>query len=386
MVSVATFACRTPREILIDLLKECGIAIPTGFNWSGKLTEMGYRFAAFIDASDNSSRFMGNFERIAAMADEAGQVALYSVMANHRPLEGLKNGYARACWAFLNDRETFRRAEEVRFTDEHRRGRMWSGVLTEPGLQLNASNDAIDRFKKSVIAELECANVHVDIFDRQRATFNDENFQIAQVTVYRDGRPEDVPDFHDGKLTWRSRRPVYEAALTYESATGIVETVAQNTEIRKNLLRIFVRTLLGSAAEEHELPLREYNLDGLLRVFDFPTDPEDEIESVRVTMLRLKPLNSQGERITLECSRSSPHTIWTMASENFGFSNPLLNGWTATQAKLVIRFRPAEGRGRRKTLPVTITTPAGCDLKERTNVERLVGEKYLRRWKILADV
>jgi hypothetical protein len=386
MISVARFASRTPSEILINFLAECEIAVPTGFNWSAKLTELGRRVEAFVDASDNSSRFLGNLERIAAMADEPGQVALYSVMTNHRPLDNLQNGHARACWAFLNDRATFRRAEEVRFTDEHRRGRIWSGVLTEPGLQLQTSKDVIETFKKAVIAELKSANVHVDVFDRQRAAFDDEKFQIAQVTVYRDGRPEDVPDFLDGKFTWRSRRPVYEAALTYESATGIVEAVAQNTEIRKNLLRIFVRTLLGSATEEHELPLREYNLDRLLRVFDFPTDPEDGIESVRVAMLRLKPVHSQGERITLECSRSSPHTIWTMASENFGFSNPLLSGWTVTQAKLVIRFRPAKGSGRGKTLPVTITMPAGCDLKERTSSERLIGEKYLRRWNILADV
>jgi hypothetical protein len=30
--------------------------------------------------------------------------------------------------------------------------------------------------------------------------------------------------------------------------------------------------------------------------------------------------------------------------------------------------------------------PHGCDLKDRTERERIVGEKYLQRWKLLKDV
>jgi hypothetical protein len=30
--------------------------------------------------------------------------------------------------------------------------------------------------------------------------------------------------------------------------------------------------------------------------------------------------------------------------------------------------------------------PAGCDLKDRTERERMIGEKYLRRWGIVRDV
>jgi hypothetical protein len=41
---------------------------------------------------------------------------------------------------------------------------------------------------------------------------------------------------------------------------------------------------------------------------------------------------------------------------------------------------------RGRTLPLTISMPNGCDLKDRTEVERLVGDKYLRRWGILENV
>jgi hypothetical protein len=30
--------------------------------------------------------------------------------------------------------------------------------------------------------------------------------------------------------------------------------------------------------------------------------------------------------------------------------------------------------------------PHGCDLKDRTERERMIGEKYLRRWGIVRDI
>ena len=98
------------------------------------------------------------------------------------------------------------------------------------------------------------------------------------------------------------------------------------------------------------------------------------------------PIDTVGERVTLECMRQATRTIWQMAQERFGTNNPLLGGWVVTQAKLTIRFHPEAGSGRGKTLPLTITMPHGCDLKDRTERERMIGDKYLRLWGMLRDV
>jgi hypothetical protein len=37
-------------------------------------------------------------------------------------------------------------------------------------------------------------------------------------------------------------------------------------------------------------------------------------------------------------------------------------------------------------LPVKITMPNRCDLKSRTERERLIGEKYLARWGLLKEI
>ena len=118
----------------------------------------------------------------------------------------------------------------------------------------------------------------------------------------------------------------------------------------------------------------------------FPTDPADGIESVRVNQIRLMPIDSVAERVTLECTRQSSVTIWDMDRERFHSANPLSDGWVVTQSKLTIRFHPRTGSRRGRTLPLTITMPHGCDLKDRTERERMVGNKYLRSWGILRDI
>jgi hypothetical protein len=66
--------------------------------------------------------------RVAALADEPGQNALAERRAGPRDsfdtLEGPNN---RSLWVFLNEPDRFRLAEEVRYNDERRRGRSWSG-------------------------------------------------------------------------------------------------------------------------------------------------------------------------------------------------------------------------------------------------------------------
>lgn len=84
--------------------------------------------------------------------------------------------------------------------------------------------------------------------------------------------------------------------------------------------------------------------------------------------------------------RLASRTIWDMARERFGATDPLSGGWVVTQAKLSIYFQPDAASRRGRTLPLTITMPHGCNLKDCTERERMIGEKYLRRWGIVRDV
>lgn len=174
--------------------------------------------------------------------------------------------------------------------------------------------------------------------------------------------------------------------MIYEPATGVIEVVAQDRHSRVDLARLFARNLLAKEFTQERVPVRRFDLSVLAQPFVFPTDLADNIDSVRVNLLRLMPIDGFGERVTLEVMRDSKMTIWEMATQRFGDSTPLLGGWSITQARFTIRFKPEAGASRGKTLPLTITKPHGCDLKDRTERERKIGERYLRRWGFLQDL
>jgi hypothetical protein len=388
MSSITTFMQRVPSEILRSYFSKTGLIADTTIDWSAKPKTLAASMRKIQSdmREEAHARLQNDVERICAMSDEPGQVALLGVALDHHPLRGLPNAVARSAWLFVNDPVLFRRGEEARNSDESRGGRHWSGYEGELGLTLRTSATALEAFKTAVREHYKSQNVHVDLFERKKTTFENETFRIMQATIYRDGFPDDVPEFEDANLVWRTRKPVYEAAVSYEPTSGSVEVIARERTSRAFLASTFAKLMLGTSSGERPLPLKQYDLDILLRPYAFPTDAEDGIEFVRVTQLRLSPFDSEGDRLTLECARRAPHTIWDLAGQQFNGCDPLKGGWYPTKAKLVIQFRPTAGGGRGKALPVTVAMPNGCDLKDRTIQENIVGQKYLRRWQLLKDV
>jgi hypothetical protein len=388
MSSISTFANRVPGEILRSYFETYNLTSADSIDWSDKPRKLTARIKKIANelSEDKRARLLNDIERMGGMSDDAGQAALLGVLADRSHVGNLPGRHARSAWIFINEPALFRRAEESRYTDERRRGRTWSGYIGEKNLSIRSGRDELARFKDAIRNCYKSKNVHLDVFEREKTTFKKGIFRLSQVTIYRDGLPDDVAEIENDMLAWRPRRPVYEAAVTYEPESGSIEVVADDRESHALLATAFAREILGVGCGESPLPLREYELDILLRPYDFPTDPEDGIESVHLTQLRLMPVDSEGEKLTLECSRRTPHTIWDMASQRFGKNDPLVAGWIPTKAKLVVRFRPEPQSTRSKVLPVTLSFPHGCDLKDRTIRESMIGAKYLARWQLLKDV
>lgn len=378
----------TPVPSLRAFFTSQAVELTPSVNWAAPEPEVIQSILQAVDEMDDMAlvRVRSNAERVTKMTDEAGQSALYSVVEDRAQLDALGNAHDRALWLFLNDPTGFLRAEEVRFTDERRRGRMWDGFIGTPGMPLRRDADSVAAFQQAIRERFGSNHVHIDIFDRHRPTFEGDDCELVQVVVYREGLPDDTLAFDErGALVRRPQRPVFEAALTYESVTGVIEVVANDRESREDMVRLMARDLLGIEFQQERLPFRRYDLSVLLHPFAFPNDLEDGIAGVEVRQLRLMPLDSVGERVTLECMRKADRTIWDMARERFGDADPLAGGWVATQAKLTIRFHPVGESRRSRTLPLTITMPHGCNLKDQTEREQMIGEKYLRRWGILRD-
>ncbi|WP_426954181.1 hypothetical protein [Muricoccus radiodurans] len=329
---------------------------------------------------------MNDVDQVGAMADEAGEAALYSVTTSRALLDGLENSHARALWMFQHDPVAFNHAEEVRYAEDKRYGRLWEGFVLQSGCTVAREGEPLRAFQTAIAERFESRHVDVEISYRARPMLDGPDAALVQVAIYREGRSGDIREFVGGKLDWRALRPVIEAALIYEPENGAVEVVATAAETREELVRLFAGHLLGSLFLGDRLRVRQYSLEPLRAPFAFPTNPEDGIESVRVSLLRLMPYDGQGERITLECRRGSDRTIWHVAEERLRDQGQRIENYLLVRAQFTITFRGIPGRRGRRTLPIRISMPKGCDLKERTERERLVGERYLRRWGLLRDI
>lgn len=388
MSAVTRFIRNTPASGLCRYFEARRIPLPQTVDWTARDADVVRPLLRAVDemTDPDRARVILDAERVDAMADEVGQTAIYGVVNDPEVLDGLCNPHDRALWLFLKDPNAFQHAEEARYADERRQGRMWDGFIVPAGMAIDDAPANLESLKSAVLKQFGARNVDVDVFRRTRPAYDDDDSDLVQVTIYRDGPADDFLEFENGALVRRPRRPVFEAALTYEPGSGVLEVVARERENRVEIARIFLRELVGAEFSGERIPLRYYALSVLLRTFGFPTDPEDGIESVQVKLLRLMPIDSSGERYTLECLRKATRSIWDAAADRFGSINPLDGGYIITQVRLTIRFHAAAGNRGRRTLPLTITLPNGCDLKGKTEQERLIGEKYLRRWGFLRDV
>ena len=136
MASVTSFIRNTPAASLRAYFDHSGITLPVPVNWEAPEPEVVRPLLRAVDEMDEmaKARVVNDGERVSTMADEAGQTAIYSVAQDPDQLDDLQNAHDRALWMFLHDRAGFRHAEEVRYTDERRRGRMWDGFIGEPEL------------------------------------------------------------------------------------------------------------------------------------------------------------------------------------------------------------------------------------------------------------
>ncbi|RDD72121.1 hypothetical protein [Paracoccus versutus] len=387
MTALSAFLRKTPGEALREYFDRPEIGLPTEFDWPASDADLSPLLGAIEKMSRvQRDRISNDAERVHALSDEPGQAAIYSVAEDPALLDGLANPHARSLWMFLNAQDRFRHAEEVRFTEDRRRGRMWAGYMTDAGCVVQRDAAARQAFVSAIKEFSGAAHAHVDIFDRVRTTHEGDECDLVQVTIYREGRPDDLLRFDDkGSLVRQAYRPVFEAAVTYEPATGGIEVIANDKVTRSEIVRATVTHLLGIGFKENRLPLRCYDLSVLLAPYDFPVDPEDGIEGVEVRELRLMPIDDSDFRVTLEKPARADETIWTKADERFRDRTPLSEGYVVTRAKIAVKLARRPGGDRRRTLALTITWPHGCDLKDRTATEQMIGEKYLRRWGILVD-
>lgn len=379
----------TPGACLKDYFAAKTIALPEAVNWNGNNSIILRPLLRAVNALSDRDReiIRADAERVDRMASEVGQAAIMAVAAEpqQETLRTIETRHARALWLFLNDSARFERAEDAAFFDNARLSRTWDGFTAPPGLGVARDPAHLQALAEEVQTLFdEGSKVKVEVFDRTRPGSDNNMHQLIQVTVFREGLPDSPLVFQGEELERLVYRPVHELAFTYEPATGVIEVVAKQKMKRGDLAKVFARALLGHNIEGERIPLRHYDLSVFMAEREFATDPDDGIVDVRPRLVKFETFDGRTF-VTIE-ARTEDETVHAAARRMFGERDPFIAGGVRIrEVVLAVTFRPDLANPRGKTVSIKLRHPNGCDLKDKTEKERKIGEKYLRRWEILTE-
>lgn len=362
----------------------------SGVDWSQDQATVASNVIQLLDhlSPEEQARLRIDAERIQQMSDEVGQAALLSAVSNPAHLSQMESALERSRWVYLHEKNRFRHAEDIRYADQYRHGRNWSGYQVGATLPLHTDPVTMEAFKTKIKTLLGLGEkIKIELFDRTMPDDDGNDVDVVQVMVFQEGLPDSYLEFEDDEnIVSRIRRPVSEHAITYASGSGVLEVVAAKGERRDVIAKTFTEDLLKQPVEVDKVPLRQYCLDPLVEGKPLDWDLDDRIESVQLIMLKLQDTNKEG-RVIVEVPAKSNMEFYEYCREHFSEFNPVEStAFAPIQATISIRFEPEEGSNRSKVLPVKISLPNGCDLRSRTERERLIGEKYLKRWGLVKDV
>jgi hypothetical protein len=318
------------------------------------------------------------FHDVHEMADEDGIRVIIEEAQNHGEdlaplLEPMESRYDKAIWTFMNRPAVWDAA--VRFAKAWiKRG----NVPTEDGPKFDA--ETLLAFQEAMSAfyrDRQGRGHHckVEYFPRG----SDHHYFFVYLSDYADT----YINFDDaGRFQRTPERRAFEIVFAYDGSSSSLEMYAKGgKKVIEPLQQIFSMIILGEPLSPEEPGTQPYQLNGLMnRGFAFPTDPEDGIEDVTVRGMRLSILGRRRGRITLEPDPNDGRDrIYEMLEDDLNRRRLPKSILHVTKATLNFKLN---GNGHGRSLTFNVTYPNGCDLKSKRDDQRLLGEKYLKRWGI----
>jgi len=284
-------------------LEQNGISLPANLNWEAPEEEFCKGFLKAVDdlADQERTQLLADIDRISDMTDEVGQAALMALAEWRDRLAAIEGAHRRAHWLYIQSREAFRQAEEIRFADENQNAqRLWDGFVGPRLVDLRLDPEDVERFKATLMNILDAGRVHIEIFGRVRSRSGEPDRNLKQITVYSEDVPVDEVVFATVGVTNQARKPVRETAITYEPASGTIEVVGRVKALREKVAASFVKELLGMQLSGERLPPRRIDLTPLLEPHDLAVDPKDGIDRSFAPMLVATALQTRNPCFELQ--------------------------------------------------------------------------------------
>ncbi len=379
-----------PEENLKTFLLDYGLNLPKNFKWQNNHENYCLLLLNSIcSANDNQKPLLLSIiERVHDMADDLGQAALKAVIGYNSDFLNLKSEYDRCLWALINHAEKFEQAEYYASLDQKRKSKPWSAYEGPVERKIRKSTKYIAEFKKLILQHLDIGKkIKVEFFEIIETNHRNKETKVFHLTTFYDGLQKSVSTFDKEKIVTKYISPVSEFNISYEPESGIIEVASDHRDNRPLLAKAFANAFLRTNHDVEEIKIKKYNLLKLIDHYDFMKDVDvnDLIEDVKVTLLKLKPLNGRNST-TIESSFIDQRSIYHLVQEWYTQNNPLHGSFLVKKAKLSIKFKAGNGYPRGKLFHITITDPNCCDLKNKTEKEKLIGNKYLEKWGLVEQV
>ena len=373
-----------PSDLRVHL-EQSGIQIAANIDWDASKEKFVSRFVKAVEDLTEKERdqLIADIDRISDMADEVGQAALMSLVEWRERLIAFEGAHARAHWLYLQSKDAFRQAEEIRYADENQNAqKMWDGFVGPRLADVKADEITMDGFRSKLLGVLDVERVHIEYFGRIRSRDGEPDHEIKPVTIYSDDVPAHELVFPATGLENQARKPVRETAIIYEPSSGTIEVVGRVKTLREMVAKLFAEMLLGAELTGERLPRRRVDFTPLLYSDNLPVEQQDGIALVKLTMLALSTLDGKLNQ-RFEVPFKDAHTLHHALANQYGPRNPLKSNLRAWMAKIEIEFEPQAGRKRGKKINVNLGAPNKCSLRGKTAKERLVLNRYLRAWGLL---
>ena len=295
-------------------------------------------------------------------------------------LEGFESRHDKAVWTYIRATDVWNLAVRFARADSLSRGRYWIKRCDLPAMEPDTSAGRISELSEALAAFFQATQArgrYCQIGHYVRAGGADYFF--AYLDDYADTY---VTLDDDGEFDRRPERRAFELVLVYDRVHGTLDMyVRGDKKVYIPLQEIFCRIILGEEIGPENPNSHPYELNGLLnRDFQFPTDPADGIESVRVRKLRLSVKGMPRRRITLEADpQAGVDDIYDLMEDYLNQQQLPASILNVTQVGLKFSFDP-EHEDLPKSLSFNLSCPNSSNLKSKPECVRELAEKYLREW------
>jgi len=250
------------------------------------------------------------------------------------PLKGL---HARVFWVYLNHVKIFTSAGRLNRADQLN-GRYWKRRIlaakkpdiSHPTRELLAG--AISQYYRDQQGRGEHCTVEVYL---RRETIH---YFFAYPADYADT----VIIYTDtGSLRRQLQKAAFEVIFAYNEVSGALDLFVEgDKKTRREMEALFSGLILKEELPPEEPDANPFELNGLrCREFNFPTDPEDGIQEVRVKSLRLSLVGPGFGRIALESdARTKRGDIYELMDKALNHQRLNSETMNVTQATIQVTF------------------------------------------------